>query len=419
MSALAQFQVMPGGPRAAATARSTAASAASARPARAARHRGACRRTAAASAGDCAALVVSTAVEDQVPDVAAARARGIPIIHRSELLAHFVAALPHDRGHRHQRQVDGGGDDVRDPARRRPRSVGDHRRRSARAPGAGPVGQRLGRRLGPARGRGRRERRLAGALRARDRRGAQPAARPQGDDRGRGDVRDVPRPHARGARRRRGREPRPARRRRARFGFGPRADVRGEDVELGPGVEPRSTSRDARSRCRCPGAHNVENALAAIAACRALGVPLAEMVGAARALPRRRAALPDASARRAASRWSTTSRTIAGRSPPRSRTAQLRARAACSRSTSRTATGRRASCAATSSTTFARDARRPTTGCGCSRCSTPAAPRRATSRPPTSWPRSRARRRAPSSRRRATGSWRASPRRRGRAIWCW
>ena len=40
---------------------------------------------------DCAALVVSTAVEEQVPDFAAARAHGIPVVHRSELLAHFVA----------------------------------------------------------------------------------------------------------------------------------------------------------------------------------------------------------------------------------------------------------------------------------------------------------------------------------------
>jgi UDP-N-acetylmuramate--alanine ligase len=40
---------------------------------------------------DCAALVVSTAVEDHVPDVAKARELGIPIVHRSELLAHFVA----------------------------------------------------------------------------------------------------------------------------------------------------------------------------------------------------------------------------------------------------------------------------------------------------------------------------------------
>ena len=50
--------------------------------------------------GDCAALVVSTAVEEQVPDFAAARARGIPIVHRSELLAHFVASQPHHRGER-------------------------------------------------------------------------------------------------------------------------------------------------------------------------------------------------------------------------------------------------------------------------------------------------------------------------------
>ncbi len=36
------------------------------------------------------ALVVSTAVEEQVPDVAAARAAQVPVIHRSEMLAHFV-----------------------------------------------------------------------------------------------------------------------------------------------------------------------------------------------------------------------------------------------------------------------------------------------------------------------------------------
>jgi UDP-N-acetylmuramate--alanine ligase len=42
-------------------------------------------------ASDCAALVVSTAVEDEVPDVAAARRLGVPVLHRSELLAHLVA----------------------------------------------------------------------------------------------------------------------------------------------------------------------------------------------------------------------------------------------------------------------------------------------------------------------------------------
>jgi UDP-N-acetylmuramate--alanine ligase len=39
-----------------------------------------------------AALVVSTAVEEQVPDFAAARERALPIVHRSRMLAHFVAA---------------------------------------------------------------------------------------------------------------------------------------------------------------------------------------------------------------------------------------------------------------------------------------------------------------------------------------
>lgn len=43
-------------------------------------------------ASDCAALVVSTAVEEQVPDFATARARDVPIVHRSEMLAHFVGA---------------------------------------------------------------------------------------------------------------------------------------------------------------------------------------------------------------------------------------------------------------------------------------------------------------------------------------
>jgi UDP-N-acetylmuramate--alanine ligase len=41
---------------------------------------------------DCAALVVSTAVEPEVPDFAAAVTRGVPIVHRSRLLAHFVAS---------------------------------------------------------------------------------------------------------------------------------------------------------------------------------------------------------------------------------------------------------------------------------------------------------------------------------------
>ncbi len=44
-------------------------------------------------AGDCAALVCSTAVEAEVPDFAEARRLGVPVVHRSELLAHLVGAM--------------------------------------------------------------------------------------------------------------------------------------------------------------------------------------------------------------------------------------------------------------------------------------------------------------------------------------
>ena len=43
-------------------------------------------------AGDCRALVVSTAIESEVSDLQAARARRLPVLHRAALLAQFVAA---------------------------------------------------------------------------------------------------------------------------------------------------------------------------------------------------------------------------------------------------------------------------------------------------------------------------------------
>jgi UDP-N-acetylmuramate--alanine ligase len=63
-----------------------------------------------------------------------------------------------------------------------------------------------------------------------------------------------------------------------RFGLGPRADIRGEDVELGPGSS-RFRVGDTQFALPVPGAHNVANALAAIAACRLLGVGLEDMAG--------------------------------------------------------------------------------------------------------------------------------------------
>jgi UDP-N-acetylmuramate--alanine ligase len=55
-----------------------------------------------------------------------------------------------------------------------------------------------------------------------------------------------------------------------------RADVRGEDVELGP-ASSRFRVGETRFELPVPGAHNVANALAAIATCRLLGVGLEEM----------------------------------------------------------------------------------------------------------------------------------------------
>ena len=62
-----------------------------------------------------------------------------------------------------------------------------------------------------------------------------------------------------------------------RFGFGPRADIRGHNVELGSSGS-RFQVEQVRFSLPVPGKHNVANALAAIAACRALDVPLADMV---------------------------------------------------------------------------------------------------------------------------------------------
>jgi UDP-N-acetylmuramate--alanine ligase len=61
------------------------------------------------------------------------------------------------------------------------------------------------------------------------------------------------------------------------FGFGADNEVRGMIVELGP-TSTRFTVDDVPFTLPVPGAHNVENALGAIAACRALGLGLEEMV---------------------------------------------------------------------------------------------------------------------------------------------
>ena len=91
MSALAQFQVMSGG-RASGSDRAFDKGERGAGRAQLEKLGITIYRQDGSGIGDdCSALVVSTAVEAQVADVATARLRGVPIIHRSELLAHYVS----------------------------------------------------------------------------------------------------------------------------------------------------------------------------------------------------------------------------------------------------------------------------------------------------------------------------------------
>jgi len=226
---------------------------------------------------DCVALVVSTAVEDSIPDVASARAKGIPIIHRSELLAYFVAqrrsiAVTGTSG---KSTVAAMVFAILSGAGRDPSVITGADLPELEAQGlpgnafAGDTdllvveadesdGSLV--RYAPAIGvvlnlqRDHKEMTEVAAMFATLRARAREALVV-------GDAENLD-PFAGGA---------------IRFGFGARADIRGEDVELGP----------ASSRFRVgagvftlpvPGAHNVANALAAIATCRILGVALEEMV---------------------------------------------------------------------------------------------------------------------------------------------
>jgi UDP-N-acetylmuramate-alanine ligase len=225
---------------------------------------------------DCAALVVSTAVEDQVADVVAARTRNIPVIHRSELLAHFVA------GHRSIAVTGTSGKStvaamifaILEGAGRDPSVItgGDLPELMAQGlPGNAWAGQSdllvveadesdgSLVRYAPAVGvilnlqRDHKEMTEVAAmfatLRARVR-----EALVIGDA-------EALDPFAGGA---------------LRFGTSPRADVRGKDIELGP-EESRFRVGATQFELPVPGAHNVGNALAAIATCHALGVPLEDM----------------------------------------------------------------------------------------------------------------------------------------------
>jgi UDP-N-acetylmuramate--alanine ligase len=227
--------------------------------------------------GDCAALVVSTAVEDQVPDVAAARARGLPIVHRSELLAHYVRTFRTIAvaGTSGKSTVTAMVFEILRAARRSPSVITGGDLRLLQAQGLWGNAWRGESdllvieadesdgslvRYQPAIAvilnlqRDHREMDEVAALFERFRANARERAvvceAPNLDAFGEGAI---------------------------RFGFGPEADVRGEDVTL-DGAHSAFTVDGVPFRLPIPGRHNVANALAAIAACRAVGVPLVEMV---------------------------------------------------------------------------------------------------------------------------------------------
>jgi UDP-N-acetylmuramate--alanine ligase len=90
MSALAQFQVMSGG-RASGSDRAFDRGERSEMRAMLEKVGIEVRPQDGSGLAGSAALEVSTAVEDSVPDVASAKTLGVPVVHRSEMLAHWVA----------------------------------------------------------------------------------------------------------------------------------------------------------------------------------------------------------------------------------------------------------------------------------------------------------------------------------------
>jgi len=229
-------------------------------------------------AGDCAGVVYSTAVEDQVPDFARARELGIPLVHRSELLAHFVAE-------RRTLAVTGTSGKSTTVA-----MVFEILRAAGREPSVITGGELVAlQRQG-----------LWGNAWA----GASDLLVIEADESDGSVVRYHPavavilnlqRDHKEEAEvaamfttfRAQAREAlvlgeaanlaefAPGA---TVFGFGPGAAVRAEEVLAGP-AESSFRIGATRFRLGVPGRHNVENALAAIAACRAVGVPLAAMAG--------------------------------------------------------------------------------------------------------------------------------------------
>jgi len=226
---------------------------------------------------DCAALVVSTAVEEEVPDVAAARRLGVPVLHRSELLAHLV-------GRYRSVAVTGTSGKSTTTA-----MIFELLRGAGRDPSVITGGD-----LVALQAEGRWGNAWAGAsdllvLEADESDGSVVRYHPalglllnlQRDHKEMDVVAEMFRTFR--AQVREGALVGEAENLRefsvgaSTFGFGPGADLRGEAMVLGPEGS-TFAAQEVAFRLPLPGQHNVENALAALAACQALGVPLSELV---------------------------------------------------------------------------------------------------------------------------------------------
>jgi UDP-N-acetylmuramate--alanine ligase len=277
MSALAQFQVMTGG---VASGSDRAFDRGERQDLRAQLERLGIRVLPQDGSGvgpDCAALVVSTAVEETVPDFVAAKANFIPIVHRSELLAHFVAQ---------QRSVAVTGTSGKSTVTAMVFAILNGAGRDPSVITGGDLPELQAQGLPGNAFAGRSDLLVVEADESdgtlihyapaigvilnlqRDHKEIEDVAAMFATLRARvrealvvGDAENLD-PFAGGA---------------LRFGLSPRADIRGEDVALGPDAS-RFRVGDAAFALPVPGAHNVVNALAAIATARILGVPLDEMV---------------------------------------------------------------------------------------------------------------------------------------------
>jgi len=224
-----------------------------------------------------AALVVSTAIEETVPDVRAARAHGVPIVHRSELLAHFVAG---------ERTIAVSGTSGKSTV---VAMTFEALRGAGRDPSVITGGELVALQREGLWGNAWRGRSGLLVVEADESDGSLVRYAPavsvvlnlQRDHRETGEVARMFEIFA--ARTREalvlGEDPTlaallPGA---TTFGFGAGCDVRGRDVVL---EEDGATFRVDRTRFRLPvpGAHNVRNALAAIAVARVLDVPLADLV---------------------------------------------------------------------------------------------------------------------------------------------